>query len=219
MLVLGQKKEPQKIVLREAVPERAAVKKRVKNKVITVAAAVAAEPEAFVIMAPITKPMRRRAMAAARRVTGPIEDIADVSPDVLLDAADAASRELIRLGMVDWGGIGGADGKPFDLTPDRDTRLKTANDPERPTGTIDLLLDDVDLLDKIEAEYSRPDNARQAEKNASSASPSGTGGAATLAKTIAASPANRRARRAAAKNARTAKTPSKAKRAKGSGTR
>lgn len=204
MFVLGEKKEPQKIVLREAV-------KAAKGR--------KAEPESFVIMAPVTKPMRRRAMIAARRVTGPVASFDEITPVVLLDAADAASRELIRLGMLDWGGIGDADGKPVALTPDRDTRLSTANDADRPTGTIDLLLDDVDVLELIERQYAAPDNARQAEKNALSASPNGTGGAATRAKTTAGLPANRKTRRAAAKSARTVKTPSKAKRAKGSGSR
>ena len=204
MLVLGAKKEPKKIVLREAV-------KAAKGR--------KAEPEAFVIMAPITKPMRRRAMMAARKVTGKVDDIAELTPDLILDAADAASAELIRLGMIDWGGIGDANGKPVALTPDRDTRLKTANDPERPTGTIDLLLADVDLLEKIEADYSVIDRVRQAEKNASSPSQNGTGGAATRAKTTAGFPARPKATKTAAANARTGSTRSNRKPAKKSGKR
>lgn len=202
MLVLGQKKGPQRIVLRDAVRASKGVK---------------AQPEAYVVMAPITRPMRRRAMEAARQVLGQVESLDDVSPLVLMDSADAAARELIRMGALEWGGIGDADNHVLELTPDRETRLRTALDKDRPTGTIDLLLDEDQYMMKIEADYTGPDRSRQAEKNASPPLQNGTGGAGTRARTIAGSPANRKARRTAAKNAPTGKAGSKAKPAKKSG--
>lgn len=215
MLVLGQKKEPLRLVLREQVgkPGRKGY-----------------EPEAYIVLAPITPAMRRRAGNAARRLLGPVEDIEAVDFDLLADVAEAGSRELIRLGALEWGGIGDESGKPLDLTPDRETRFATANATDRPTGTIDQLLDDFELFARIEAEYVRPDSLRRAEKNGSSASPNGTGEAATRARTTASSHvglaaptkptggrAARKAKTRAAASARTASTRSRAKRAKGSG--
>lgn len=204
MIVLGQKKEPLRIVLSAAA---SAAKGR------------KAEPEAFVVMAPITAPMRRRAARATRLLLGEVNDLSDVDMDRLIDASEAGARELVRLGMIEWGGIGDAGGTPLELTPDRDTRFATANEQDRPTGSIDLLLEDEDLLDRIAGEYVRPDALRRAEKNASSASLNGTGEAATRARTTAGSPAARSKKRSAAKAARTASTRSARKRAKPSGKR
>lgn len=192
MLKIGEKKEPQKVVLRAAVDD---------------------EPEAFVVLAPVTPAMRRRAQRAAHRSLGDADfDAIDV--DVLHDAVEDGSRELIRLGLLDWGGIGDADGNLLELTPDRDTRFATANAPDRPTGTIDLLLADEDAFAAIDAAYVRPDAMRRAEKNGLSASPSGTGEAATPASATASSAARRKPKTRPAKSVRTAKTSSKRKPAK-----
>ena len=201
MLKLGQKKEPQRIVLMEANGD---------------------EPEAFIVMAPITGAMRRRAQTAVRRLLGDADHIDDIDADTLGDIGETASREMIRLGAIEWGGIFGADGKPVELTPDRETRLRTANDPDRPAGSIDLLLEEEDLFDRLDADYVRPDAMRRAEKNGSSASPSGTGEAGTPGKGTASSRAagpKRKAasRKAAARSATTRKTRSRRKTAKTSG--
>ncbi|HVM38292.1 MAG TPA: hypothetical protein VM265_07895 [Sphingomicrobium sp.] len=179
---------------------------------------------AWVVLAPITPAMRRRAHRAARRLLGDIdpESITDAELDRLVDAGEAASRELIRLGVVEWGGMVGEDGEPFALTPDRETRLESANEPDRPQGTIDLLLADEEAFDLLDAAYVRPDAERRAEKNGLSASPSGTGEAATADKDIASSAAPAKptgaSRTAAAKSARTRKTDCAAKKRKTPGT-
>lgn len=196
MLILGKAKEPLKVVLKEASGDG---------------------PEAFVILAPITPPMRRRAQRAARALLGDVDNLADVDLDQLIDIGEVASRELIRLGAVEWGGLGDAGGVPLELTPDRDTRFATANSPDRPGGTIDLLLDDEDCFATIDERYVRPDAMRRAEKNGLSASPNGTGEAGTPGKNTASSAA-RPKRRAAAKNARTARKSSRRKPPKAPGT-
>lgn len=194
MLVIGEKR-PVKVVLRAAQGD---------------------DPEAFVTLAPITPGMRRRAQRAARGVIGEVADIAEVDEDLLFDAGDTASRELIRIGMIGWGGIGGEGGAPLELTPDAATRLRTANDPDRPTGTIDYLLADEDIVAAIDRDYVRPDAIRRLEKNASSASSNGTGEAATAASDTASSVASRR-RKGGVQRARTGKTSSAATKPKASG--
>lgn len=194
MLKLAKPAEPQRIVLRPADGE---------------------EPEAFIIVAPITRAMRRRALGAARRFlesTG-VDAAQDLSADQLTDMSEIVSVELCRLGVMEWGGIGDADGELLDLTPALDTRFATAGDPERPTGTIDLLLADEAVLKKLDNDYVIPDALRLAEKNGLSGLPSGTGKGATPGKGTA-SLAAKRTRKAAAPRARTAKTSSKPKRAK-----
>ena len=200
MLKLGAKREPQRIVLM---------------------AANGKEPEAWVLLMPITGAMRRRSQSAMRRMIAG-RDIDELDNDAIWDLSELASRELIRLGIVDWGGIFDADGKPVVLTPDRETRFATANDPNRPTGTIDQLLEEDDLFEKLDAEYVVPDAKRRAEKNGLSASPAGTGGAGTRGKGTASSAAGAktaktRRKTAAARNARTSSTRSRPKKPKASG--
>lgn len=204
MLKLGQKKEPQRVVLRQAVgtPGRKGY-----------------EPEAFVVLAPITPPMRRRAQRVALRLAGEVANVTDLDLDQIIDIGELGARELIRLGVIEWGGIGETvDGTDVELplTPDRDTRFATATSDERPSGTIDLLLDDDELFARLNEEYCRPDAVRRAEKNGLSALPSGTGKAGTRGKGTASSAA-RPKRTAAAKSARTGKTSSKPKPAKAPG--
>lgn len=173
------------------------------------------EPEAFVELAPITSAMRRRAYRVARREAGAegLQDPSEVELDLLIDLGEISSLELVRLGLVAWGGIGNEDGEPIELTPDRETRFRTAAHEDRPKGTIDDLLADENIAAILDAKYVRPDALRRAEKNALSALPSGIGKAATPAKGTASSAA-RPKRKAAAKRAPTAKTSSKRKPAK-----
>jgi hypothetical protein len=185
---------------------------------VTIAEAQGDDPAAVVVLVPIEPKMRRRAMAAARRLLDKIgHDPAEgLEGDVLFDVSEEVSRELLRLGIVAIEGFGDEDGKPFDLTPDRETRLRTVSDPDRPTGTIDDLLADDWVFDKLDAEYVIPDAKRRAEKNGLSGSPNGTSTGATPGKDTARSPA-RRKRTVAAKNARTRSTRSKPTKRKGSG--
>jgi len=194
MLKVGQKREAVRIVLLEALGD---------------------EPEAFVLLAPISPAMRRRAQRIARQLMGETE-VADLDLDKLIDIGELASRELIRLGLVEWGGIGDDDGNPLELTPDRETRFATAASDQRPTGSIDALLDDEDVVAIIDSQYVRPDAIRRAEKNGLSASPNGIGGAETPGKDTANSPA-RKKRAGGARSVPIAKTRSKPRRPKTSG--
>lgn len=188
MLTLTEKKGPQRVVLRPA-----------NGK----------EPEAAVLLAPIDASMRRRAQHAVKRMLGPDADLELINADLLFDISETASKELVRLGIIGWEGIGDANDVPLPVTPDRETRMATANDPDRPTGTVDLLLADEDLFGRLDAEYVRPDAVRRAEKNGLSGSPHGTSTRATPGKSTARRPAAPKAKKAAAKSARTVKTSSK----------
>lgn len=174
--------------------------------------------DAFVILDPITPAMRRRALRAVKAFMerAGIADFAAASVDQQEDVGEVISRELIRMGAREWGGVGSADGVAIDLTPDQATRLDSATDPDRPTGTIDLLLADMDEFQKLDAGYVRPDTIRRAEKNASSPSPNGTSAAATPGKGTANSRAGRK-KTAAAKSARTKPRRSRPRPAKPSG--
>jgi hypothetical protein len=186
---------------------------------ITIAEANGDDPAAVVVLVPIEPKMRRRALGAARRMLERlgVEANAGLEGDILLDVSEEVSRELMRLGIVDVEGIVGEEsGEPFALTPDRETRLRTASDVDRPTGTIDDLLADARIFAKLDADYVIADAQGRAEKNASSGSPSGTSTGATPANAIANSAA-RRKRRGAAKNARIGSTRSKPTKAKASG--
>jgi hypothetical protein len=178
---------------------------------------------ACIILDPITPKMRRRVFRMYREAlekegVDPIDaaknGIGDA--DLTRDLAELISGELIRMGARSWEGIGDADGNPIDLTPDQATRIRTATDPERPTGTIDTLLTDEAIFEKIDAGYVVPDSIRRAEKNGLSGSPTGTSKAATPARIIADSRAKPK-KTAAAKNAPTANSSRKRKTAKGSG--
>lgn len=206
MLKLGEKREARRIVLREAVG---------------VEGEDGFEPEAFIVMAPIEPRMRRRALRAARRIaeaSGAVDADA-IDADLLGDMAEIISAELIRLGAIEWGGIGetvNGEDVVLPLTPDRETRFRTANQPDRPTGTIDALLADEEIFYRLDGEYVRPDALRRAEKNGSSGSPNGISTGATPGKGTASSAA-RPKRKAAAKPARTKSTSSRRTKAKASG--
>jgi hypothetical protein len=177
------------------------------------------EPEAFVLFDPITPKMRRRALAVARtELTAAGVEYGDLDPLQLRDVGDLVSAELIRMGVREWGGIGDAAGQLLALTPDQATRIRTAAASDRPKGTIDDLLADEDIFDKLEAGYVLPDAQRRAEKNALSGSPNGISAAATPGNATA-SLAAKPKRKAAAPNAPTKSTRSKPTTAKGRGKR
>jgi hypothetical protein len=178
---------------------------------------------AFIILDPITPKMRRRVFKMYRQAlvqagVDPAELAkgATLDADLVGDLGELISFELIRMGAREWGGIGDADDNPLAMTPDQATRMRTATDPERPTGTLDALLADESIFDAIDADYVKPDANRRAEKNASSGSPNGTSAAATPGSATANSRAKRKPA-GAAKNARTASTNRRPKKAKGSG--
>lgn len=183
-----------------------------KDVRLTLRAAQGDEPESFVILDPITPAMRRRAYRAVRAMLER-QGITDTSdPDVRGDMGEKVSCELIRMGLKEWHGIGDEHRQPIALTPDQATRLRTANDPDRPTGTIDAALADVFFFGVVDAGYVLADANRLAEKNELSGSPAGTSSGATPAKTTAALAAKRK-KTAAARNARTRNTRSRPKKA------
>lgn len=187
---------------------------------VTIAEATKTAPAAVVVLVPIDSKMRRRALRGAQRMMADLGvDYAELekNADLMIDVSEDMSRELMRLGIVAVEGIGDEEGKPFDLTPTPETRLRTAADKDRPAGTIDDLLADETIFARLDADYVMPDAKRRAEKNGFAGSPDGTSTGATPGSDIANSAAKRTTKRAAAKNARTRNTRSRPKTAKRSG--
>ena len=121
-------------------------------------------PTVRVRFAPITiKGVRaaRRAVAAALQV----------DPDDIEEAGDALSRELIRRGILEWEGVGDADGAPIAVSPD----------------AIELFLADPVAFEQADRVYVRAWSDREREKNGWSGSPNGI--SATPAKATASEPA------------------------------
>ncbi|MFN3943894.1 MAG: hypothetical protein ACK4K7_03045 [Allosphingosinicella sp.] len=134
-----------------------------------------ARPALRIEFAPITRAMRRRAHTAARKILiAAGADAAAGDLDLLADAGDAISVELIRLGARNWDGVGDQDGNPLPFTPE----------------AMDWLLADDRLFELADEKYVKPWADREAEKNGSPASPSGTGEAGTQAADIAGSAAD-----------------------------
>lgn len=154
----------------------------------------------------------RVACAAALRV-----DVADIE-----EAGDALSRELLRRGIVEWEGIGNADGAA--LAPD--TMVPVLDDAGEPLvgedgepvlqAAVELFLADPTAFEWADRVYVRPWADREREKNGWAGSPNGTSVEATPA-TDTASSAARPAAANAAKPARTAKTSSRPRRPRKSG--
>lgn len=162
------------------------------------------EPAVRVRLLPIEGWMTRRAaqLAVRERGEGEVDEIPAMR---LLDAGDVYTRELLRLAVAEWEGVGDAIGAPVDVTPPLDVRRATFDDPDRPRGTVDLFLAMREMLDAGDRLYVRPYVERAAPKNGSAASPNGTGAAATRGKTIAGSSAAPR-KKAGARNAGTGST-------------
>lgn len=144
------------------------------------------------------RPITRAAVRAARDLAGRALQATE-TPDFAAIGEDT-SAELIRAGIMAWEGVGDADGKPVQVTPE----------------TIELLLQHPDAFSALERAYCHPWYERDREKNGSSGSPTGTGTGATPGNDTANSPAIPPPP-AAAPNAPTAKTPRKAKPANPSG--
>lgn len=178
---------------------------------LTLIEAADGEPAVRIKMPPITRAMRRRAAAAAQGIAGGagLEDGAD-DPLLLIEAGEAVSMEMIRIGLLEcreWEGIGGADGTPLPVTEDN----------------VEMFLADDELFAAADAAYVRPWVDRELEKKDYAASPNGIGEAATAERAIAGSSAGRGPGKAArprkgAKSARTGSTRSAAAKAKRSGT-
>lgn len=134
---------------------------------LTLRAAQGKDPAVRVRFAPLTRSMKRRAAAVARRMFPDLPDdleAADVA--VAGDFIDAVSRETIRLGMIGggaWEGVGDAKGRPVPLTPEN----------------VDLFLQDEWMLEAADRLYLVPAATRGQEGNGSSPSRSGISAGAT----------------------------------------
>lgn len=147
------------------------------------------KPAVEVLFAPVTRQMRRNAKAAVREMILSGVEIESASPELLDDVGEAVSIAFLRQGIIDWRGIGDADGEPIAVSPE----------------AIEMFLADDDLFAAADRIYVGPIIERDREKNGLSASPNGIGEAETPAKIIAGSPAEP-TRKAGAKNAPTGKT-------------
>lgn len=142
---------------------------------ITLADATGEDPAVRVKMAKISRSMKRRAQHEALESLPAIEGGTDRDPLELADAGDAYGASLIRQGLLEWEGIGDANGIVIPVTPE----------------SVGLFLDDDALFERLDDEYVMPEVLRDAEKNGLSVSPNGTGEAVTRAGATAISPATK----------------------------
>jgi hypothetical protein len=171
-----------------------------------------ADPAVVIEVAPHTRAMSRRAGLAARAQFPDLPlELKDAPRAMVGDFIDAVTRETLRLAITSWEGIGDAKGKPIPVTPELSVRVATADQPDRPSGTIDLFLADDDLLEVADRLYVLPQAERRREKNGAGHSSNGTSAGATDIAKGAQSPAG-------ATSALTGSTPSKPSKRKKSGT-
>ncbi|MGE7417826.1 hypothetical protein [Methylobacterium tarhaniae] len=103
------------------------------------------------------KPITVASMLVAREAVGKVFRDED-QDDVGARANIALVRELARRGIVEWEGIGDAEGQPLSVTRE----------------AVDLLMENWPAYDQIDNLYVAPALARDAEKNVSSNSSAGT---------------------------------------------
>lgn len=152
--------------------------------------------------APISASVKKKARFLANEVLGDREGEEVLTKVDLIDLGDAFSKAIIRLTLRAWEGIGDDKG-PWPVTPE----------------TVSAILEDDELFEAIDAKIIMPLVEQDRAKNGSSAFPSGTGKAATRAKTIAGSAAVVRKATGDAKPARMSSTNSQARKAKQPGKR
>ncbi|UMY16663.1 hypothetical protein MMB17_18550 [Methylobacterium organophilum] len=78
--------------------------------------------------------------------------------DATVAGGEALTRTLARRGVVEWEGVGDADGNPIEATPE----------------AVDLLMEHWPAYDAVDRLYVGPAFVMSAEKNGSSNSPDGT---------------------------------------------
>ncbi|GAA0278302.1 hypothetical protein LNAOJCKE_4552 [Methylorubrum aminovorans] len=103
------------------------------------------------------RPITVASMLVAREAVGRVYRDEDQT-DVATRAGMALVHELARRGIVEWEGVGTADGEPAPVTAE----------------TINALLDHWPAYDALDALYVTPALRRDEEKNGSSNSPDGT---------------------------------------------
>ncbi|KQP99909.1 hypothetical protein ASF59_10975 [Methylobacterium sp. Leaf121] len=105
------------------------------------------------------RPITVASMLIAREAVSKVYRDEDQT-DANARASMALVRELARRGIVEWEGVGTADGEPAPVTAE----------------TIDALLDYWSAYDALDARYVTPALRRDEEKNGFSNSPDGTSG-------------------------------------------
>ncbi|MGE7153160.1 hypothetical protein ACQKJ1_05405 [Methylorubrum rhodesianum] len=106
------------------------------------------------------RPITVASMLVAREAVGKVYRDEDQT-DVATRASMALVHELARRGIVEWEGVGTAEGEPAPVTAE----------------TVNALLDHWPAYDALDALYVTPALRRDEEKNGSSSSPDGTSGA------------------------------------------
>jgi hypothetical protein len=101
------------------------------------------------------KPITVAAIIAARQAAA--DAAKDGGDDMIYNGSAAFTRRMARWGIVEWEGVGDADGNPVDPTPEN----------------IDALLEHWRAFDAIDGQYVVPALIQDAEKNGSSLSPNG----------------------------------------------
>lgn len=102
------------------------------------------------------KPITVAAIIAARQAAA--DAAKDGGDDMIYNSSAAFTARMARWGVLDWEGVGDADGKPADVTPEN----------------VDALLEHWQAFDAIDRQYVMPALIQDAEKNGSSLSPNGT---------------------------------------------
>lgn len=115
------------------------------------------------------RPITVASMLVARAAVSKVYRDEDQT-DVTTRASMALVHELARRGIVEWEGVGDAEGEPIAVVPE----------------TIDALLDHWPAYDALDALYVTPALRWDEEKNGSSNSPDGTSGEAPNTATPAA---------------------------------
>jgi hypothetical protein len=107
------------------------------------------------------KPITVAAILVARQAAA--EVLKAEGEDSTTMAGLAFTRSLARAGILEWAGVGNAEGDPVEPSP----------------GNIDALLDLWPIFDAIDRQYVAPALIGLDEKNGSSLSPNGTSAGAT----------------------------------------
>lgn len=158
----------------------------------------AADPRPFLLPAVRVRfaPIGIKAVRAARRA---VAKALAIDVDDIEEAGDELSRELLRRGILEWEGVGDADGKPVAVSPD----------------TIALFMADPTCFEAADRVYVRPWSDRELEKNGFAGSRNGTSatpandiasGSADTSPTADASPTRKARRSKPGKAARTSRS-------------
>lgn len=168
------------------------------------------------------RPITRNAWRAARRAAGRVlaegggGDEAESPDDLVEDAGDEISHELLYRGIADWEGVVGDDEQPLAPTLDTIERDGEGNVVRVVPGTISQFLADPILFTACDQAYVLPFVNREREKKGSSPSPSGTSAGEMRAGATASSAAPQKPARGA-KSAPTKSTSPRRRKGRSSG--